>query len=171
MRRLLAALTEHQHLLLALLAAWLILSSPWVSMLGKIPRDPGFFNGAHVWVGLVALLISVTYCVSCLPGGGWRLYFPWLSGRVGLVLSDLRGVFRGRIPAAEGGGLFGAIEGLALLALLATGLTGAGWLWTQATPAAMDWRNLHVLMAHGLAVLIVVHALTAALHVLDFIRD
>ena len=60
---------------------------------------------------------------------------------------------------------------VSLLALLATGLTGAGWLWAQATPAATGWRNLHLLMAHGLAVLIVVHALTAALHVLDFIRD
>ena len=160
-----------QHLIVTLLAAWLILTSPWVAMLRRMPREPGVFDYAHVYVGLTALLFAVTYCLDCSRKGGWRLCFPWLSGQSHVVWSDLRGLFRGRIPAAESGGLFGALAGLTLLAFLAAGLTGAAWLWTQGTPEALDWRGHHFLAVRALTVLIMLHAVAVALHVLDFVRD
>jgi hypothetical protein len=87
------------------------------------------------------------------------------------VWRDLRGLLHGRIPAAEGGGLFGLIEGLLLLALLATAMTGAAWYLTQGSAEALAWRGHHALAVRGLATLFVLHAVSASLHLLDFLRD
>lgn len=162
---------DRLHLVLALLSAWLILTSPWLGMVRQIPRDAGFLNHAHVAAGLAVLALGVAYGAACLRGGGWRLYFPWLAGAGSTVAADLKGILRGRLPAAEGGGLFGAIEGLTLAALLVVAVTGAGWLWFAGTPAAAHWRGVHQLSAQGLTALLILHALSVSLHVLDFLRD
>ena len=162
---------DRLHLALALLCAWLIFTSPWIGMIRQLPRDAGFMNYAHVAAGLAVLALGVVYGAACLRGGGWRLYFPWLAGAAGRVAADLGGILRGRLPAAEGGGLFGAIEGLTLAALMVVAVTGAGWLWFAGTPAAADWRTVHQLSAHCLTALVILHALSVSLHVLDFLRD
>ena len=113
---------------------------------------------------------AIAYAWSCARDGRWRLYFPWSppDPRVG---RDLAGLLRGRIPAAEGGGLFGLIEGLLLLALLATAATGAAWFTAQGTDAAVSWRGQHILAARGLIGLLVLHVVTVSLHLLDLLRD
>ena len=50
-----------------------------------------------------------------MRGGRWKLYFPVAAGNGAAVGRDLAGLLRGKVPAAEGGGLFGAIEGLLLV--------------------------------------------------------
>jgi len=103
--------------------------------------------------------------------GRWRLYFPWVAPQIRTVGSDLAGLLRRRIPAAEGGGLFGLIEGLLLLALLATAATGAAWFMAQGTDAAVSWRGQHILAARGLIGLLVLHVVTVSLHLLDFVGE
>jgi hypothetical protein len=162
---------RRQHLLLALLVVWLVATSPWVHMLRQVPRNAGWLDYAHVGLGALAALLALTYFVACCRGGGWRLYFPWLSGRMGPTVRELRGLFRGELPSAEGGGLFALIEGLLLLATLATGLTGVAWLVLAGTPEAVAWRGYHILAAQGMIALLVLHVLTVSLHLLDFIRE
>lgn len=171
MGRLLARLAASQHLLVALLSAWLIITSPWVHLLRRIPRSAGVLDYAHVVLGLLALLLALSYTASCVRRGGWRLYFPWLSGDLGQVGRELRGLAHGEVPTAEGGGLFALIEGLLLLALLVTAFTGAGWLLAQGSAEALDWRQYHILAARGMIVLLVLHVLSVSLHLLDFIRE
>lgn len=163
--------SRRQHLLLAVLALWLVVTSPWVHMLRRIPRNAGWLDYAHVGLGVLAAVLAVTYLVACCRGGGWRLYFPWLSGRMGATLRELRGLFRGELPTAEGGGLFAFIEGLLLLAIFATGLTGVAWLVLAGTPDAVTWRSYHILAAQGMIALLVLHVITVSLHLLDFIRE
>jgi cytochrome b561 len=167
MGALLERLRDRQHLLVALLSAWLILTSPWISMLRRIPGNAGFLDYSHVIVGFVALLLAVTYAVTCSLGGRWQLYFPFLSGQMGAVGRDLSGLPRGRIPTAEGGGLFALIEGLLLLALLASAVTGAAWFLAQGGTEALTWRQWHLYAARGLAGLILLHVVTVSLHLLD----
>ena len=160
-----------QHLAVALLSTWLIATSPWIAMSRQIPRDAGLLDYSHVVLGFVTLLIAITYTIACTRTGRWRLYFPWLAGQFGIVGRDLVDLLRGRVPAAEGGGLFGLIEGLLLLLLVATATTGAMWFATLGTMDALAWRSHHVFAARGLVGLFVLHVVTVSLHLIDFVRD
>jgi hypothetical protein len=163
-------LARRQHLLLALLAGWLVLTSPWISMLRKVPTEAGFWNYSHLVAGGTCLLVAVTYLAACARGGGWRLYFPWLAGQWSATSRDVRELVRGQIPAAEGGGLFGMIEGLALLALLAAALTGGAWFATQGSDAALEWRAFHIVAARIMVGLVVAHVVSVSLHLVELVR-
>lgn len=162
---------SRQHLLLALVSGWLVLTSPWVHMFRRIPGNAGFLDHSHVVLGLVALPLAVTFTVSCTRRGRWRLYFPWPAGDLAQVRRDLRGLLRREVPTAEGGGLFAMTEGLLLMALLATLITGAGWWLADGAAGAVDWRYNHVLAARGMIALLMLHIVSVSLHLLDFIRE
>ena len=51
-------IAAQQHLALALLTAWLVLTSPWVHMFRRIPRNAGFLDYAHIGLGLLALALA-----------------------------------------------------------------------------------------------------------------
>jgi len=164
-------LAASQHVLVAVLSAWLILTSPWVHMLRRIPRNAGFLEYAHIAIGLVVLVLAVTFTVSCLQLGRWRHYFPWLTGNFSPIGRDVRGLFRGRIPSSEGSGLFGTIKGLLLASLLAAAVTGAGWLVFEGSAEAVHWRRYHIAAAQLMIVCYVLHIIAASLHLLEFIRE
>jgi Prokaryotic cytochrome b561 len=164
-------LAARQHLAVAFLSTWLIVTSPWIAMLRQVPRDAGLLDYGHVVLGFVTLLIAITYTIACTRAGRWRLYFPWQAGQFGAVGRDLGGLLRGRVPAAEGGGLFGLIEGLLLVLLVATATTGAIWFATQGTADALAWRSQHIFAARGLVGCLVLHVITVSLHLIDFVRD
>lgn len=165
------AFVSRHHAAVAVLVAWLLLTSPWVAMLRRVPEEAGFLTQAHVALGLVALVLAATYAGSCVRAGGWRLYFPWATGDLRMVGRDLAGLVRGRIPSADGGGLYAAIEGLLLVALFVTAVTGGGWFAAQGSDAALDWRGWHIVAARTLAALVVLHLLTVTSHLVDFVRD
>jgi cytochrome b561 len=171
MRLLLERLANPLHLLIALLVLWLVASSPWIGMYDRMPDEPGFFNIGHVIAGLAVLAMTLVYGLTCTLGGRWRLYFPWLAGDVAAIGRDIAGIFRGERPMSEGGGLFAAIEGLLLLAVLVTALTGAVWFVTQDSAAAEPWRQAHVLAVRGAIVLTLLHIVSVVLHLLDFMRE
>jgi len=168
---LLERLTARQHVGVALTSVSLIVTSPWIQLVRRIPRDAGALDYGHVLLGLATLLLSATYALSCTRNGRWRVYFPWAAGGLGAVGRDLGGLVRGRVPGAEGGGLFSLLEGVLLVILLATATSGAAWFWTQGSSAALAWRHYHVLLARGLAALIALHVVTTSVHLLDFARD
>jgi hypothetical protein len=161
------ALRNRLHALIVVACAWLVFTSPWVSMLRRIPDGAGFVDYAHVGVGFAGLVLAVGYTWACTVSGGWRTYFPWVSGRSRAVIQDVAGLMRGRIPTAESGGLFAAIEGLLLVALLAVALTGAAWFVLQGSAEAVAWRGHHVFAARVLVGLILAHLLAVATHLLD----
>jgi len=163
--------TDRQHFAVALLALWLIATSPWIAMLRRVPPGAGWLDYAHVAIGFVSLLLCLTYTWSCVRQGRWRLYFPWTGASFGAVARDVAGLLRGRMPAAEGGGLFGFIEGLLLVALGVSATTGAAWFFVQGSDAALEWRGYHVVAVRGLVGLLVLHVVTVSLHLLDFVRD
>lgn len=160
-------LQNRLHLLAVLLCAWLILTSPWVSMLRRLPRGAGFLDYAHVALGLAGLAVALAYTWACVRGARWRLYFPWLAGDLRPAARDVLGLLRGRLPSAEGGGLFAVIEGLLLLVLLLVAATGAAWLLLQGSPEALACRAIHVVAARVLIGLIVAHVLAVATHLLE----
>jgi cytochrome b561 len=162
---------DRLHLALAILSIWLVGTSPWLAMLRRIPAGAGWLDWSHVVLGLAALALAAAYAWTCVRHERRRLYFPWLPPQSTAVLRDLAGLLRGRLPAAEGGGLIGLVEGLLLLALLATGLTGLGWFLTQGGEQALGWRAAHIACARAFFGLLVAHVVTVAFHLLDFVRD
>ena len=46
------------HVAVTLLALWLVTTSPWVSMLRRVPASAGFFDYAHMVLGVVALCVG-----------------------------------------------------------------------------------------------------------------
>jgi cytochrome b561 len=170
-RALLDRLNGPLHLLVALAAAWLLLSSPWIGMYDRMPEEPDWVTLAHVVVGFLALPLGLAYAAAVVQGGRWREYFPYLGGDMGAVGRDLSGIFRGRLPTVEGGGLLPMIEGLVLLALLVSALTGAAWFLVPGTETAVALREAHILAARGFGGLLLLHLAGVALHLLDFVRE
>ena len=162
---------EHLHAALAVLAVWLVLTSPWVSMLRRIPVNAGFFDYAHVALGCIGLGLGVIYAFVVCRGQQFRWFFPWACGHSSAIGRDVAGILRGEVPSAEGPGLYGAIKGLLLIAMVVTGLTGAAWLLQQGTPAAVEWRAWHAVAAWGLIVTGALHVLAVASHLLELMRD
>lgn len=158
------------HLAVSMAALWLIATSPWIGMLRRMPAGAGWIDWAHVAVGWAGLLLGVAYAVACAGGGGWRRLFPWTAAGLACVGRDLAGITRGQWPSAEGAGLYSMIEGLLLAALLVAGIAGAGWYVAQGGDTAMAWRSVHVVSAHVLIGLLVLHALAVATHLLDLAR-
>lgn len=165
------AASDRLHLAIAALSLWLILTSPWVSMLRRIPAGAGWLDYAHVLLGCVLLVPALAYARTCTRAGRWRVYYPYTPALIGGVGRDLAGLVRGRIPASEGGGLFGLIEGLLLVLLLATAASGVAWLLAQGSVEALDWRAHHILSARVFIGLLVLHVVTVAMHLLDLLRD
>jgi len=171
MRSLLDRLNNPLHLLIALGCTWLLASSPWIGLYLALPEEPGWLNLSHVVLGLAMLPLGIVYLAACTVGGRWRLYFPWVAGHLGMIGTDLAGVFRGQRPGSEGGGLFAAIEGLLLIALLAAAASGMLWFLERGSDAAVLWRGHHVVAARAFAVLMGLHVLAVALHLVDLVRD
>jgi thiosulfate reductase cytochrome b subunit len=161
------ALQNRLHVALVIVCAWLVLTSPWVAMLRRMPAGAGVFDYAHVFVGALGLLLALPYAFVCLRGGRWRNHFPWAVGDVRPLARDAAGLLRGRLPSAEGGGLYAVIEGLLLCALLVVAVTGAGWWIAQGTSEALAWRDVHIVGARVLIGLIVAHVLAVATHLFE----
>ena len=155
------------HLAVALTALWLIGTSPWVAMLRRVPASAGWLDRAHVVVGWAGLLLGLAYAMACMGGGGWRRLFAWNANGIAGVGRDVAGLTRGQIPSAEGVGLYAAIEGLLLLALLVAGIAGAGWFMAQGGDTALAWRSVHVVAARVLIGLAVLHVMAVASHLAD----
>jgi cytochrome b561 len=160
-------LQSRLHMAAVLLCAWLIVTSPWVSMLRRIPAGAGLVDWAHVVLGVAALIAGSIYLYACTRGERWRLYFPWLAGDLRAAARDLGGFLHRRLPSAEGGGLFAVIEGLLLLALLVVGVTGVAWLALQGGAEALACRAVHIVAARVLIGLIVAHVLAVAIHLIE----
>jgi hypothetical protein len=161
------SLQNRLHAAVALTCAWLVITSPWVSLLRRVPADAGFFDYAHLVAGLLGFALALAYAHACLRGGRWRTYLPWLAGDVAALAADLRGLLRGRLPSAEGGGLFAVIEGLLLLALLLVAITGVGWWLAAGGSSALDWRAAHVFGARAFVGLAVLHVVAVATHLIE----
>jgi hypothetical protein len=140
--------TNRLHAALVVMAVWLVVTSPWVSMSRRIPSGAGFFDYAHVALGWVALVIGLVYAVALMRGGGWKQYVP-----------------------GKAAGVTGVIEGLLLVAIVVTGATGATWFMLQGSSDAVSWRGWHILSARALIGVGIAHVLAVASHLLDFVRD
>ncbi|MGL5359236.1 MAG: cytochrome b/b6 domain-containing protein, partial [Shewanella sp.] len=163
-------LLERLHVWIVICSLVLVCTSPWIFMGRSLRSNASTFDYLHVYLGLVCTLLSVAFLLRNSLQGKWRLYFAWLVGDWAQLGQDCRGLLKGKLPVAGGKGLFSTVEGIGLLLLLATGLSGVVWFVYQGTPLAMAWRGYHQGLAQAFMGFLVVHILLAVSHVLEFIR-
>ncbi len=157
------------HAGLAIAAIGAFAGSPFVAMAYRLPARFDWANAAHLAFGGAALVLTIAHFAHCTPGARWRLYFPWLEGRVGAITRDAAGLLRSRWPTADGGGLLATIEGLLLVAMLATGGSGVVWWFAQGSDAALACAAWHAVAAWTALALLALHVAGVALHWLDFV--
>ncbi|MCL1036101.1 cytochrome b/b6 domain-containing protein [Shewanella submarina] len=164
-------LSDRLHLLVMLPTVFLLVTSPWIFMARQLPANASFWNLSHVYLGLLTCLLACLFLFTNLLGGTWRQYFPWIAGDIQPLLKDIIGLFKLRLPVAGGRGLFSVIEGLTMLGLVATGITGLMWYLTQGSADALSWRAWHIDSAMMFVGLLCVHVVCALSHLLDFLRQ
>lgn len=164
-------LTSTCHKVLILACSYLIFTSPWVFMARKLMPKTTWWNTAHVYLGLFTALLSLFFIISNLSHGKWKLFFPWLCADIKPLLTDIFNIFKGRMPMSGGCGLFSCIEGLGLIALFGTGLTGTFWFFTQGTADALFWRGIHINFAMGFIVYFIIHIICALSHLIEFLKN
>ncbi|GLS84200.1 cytochrome b/b6 domain-containing protein [Paraferrimonas haliotis] len=161
-------LIKRCHWLAALVCLWLLATAHLVKM-AKLRLSPGFWEYNHQVLGFVALAIALLFFVINCVNGKWRSHFGWLMGKVSWLVTDLKGLAKGKIPTAVEGGLLAAIEGLTMVLFLFVGITGALWQLSSGADAMriLEW---HVNGAYVLIGTLVVHGLTALGHYIETFR-
>ncbi|WP_299804125.1 cytochrome b/b6 domain-containing protein [uncultured Shewanella sp.] len=170
-KRLARKYIDLQHVLIIIISAYLIFTSGSILIGRQLRTHASFWDQSHVYLGLIAAFLSITFVITTCLKGKWRQYFPWLIADFSQLKSDILGLFKGKIPIAGGRGLFSVVEGIGMLLFLGVGLTGIAWFATQGSTDALMWRGYHIQLAQGFIGFIVLHVIFACLHLLDFFRN
>lgn len=170
-KRLARKYIDLQHVLIIVISAYLIFTSGSILIGRSLRANASFWDQSHVYLGLIGAFLSITFVITTCLKGKWRQYFPWLIADFSQLKSDILGIIKGKLPIAGGRGLFSVVEGVGMLLFLAIGITGIAWFATQGSSDALMWRGYHIQFAQGFIGFIVVHAIFACLHLLDFIRN
>ncbi|WP_432395052.1 cytochrome b/b6 domain-containing protein [Shewanella glacialipiscicola] len=164
-------LMTYLHVGIVILSSLLVCTSPWIMMLRRVPDNAGLWDYLHVYLGLACTGLGIIFLINNCLQSKWRQYFGWLVGDGMQLKQDIVGLVKGKFPIAGGKGLFSAIEGIGMLLLVATGLSGLIWLLFQGTATAIELRGYHQLFAQAFIGFLVVHLLLAISHIIDFIRQ
>ena len=159
------------HLWIVLSVGLLVCTSPWIFIGRSLRANASIWDYLHVYLGLIAAALGILFLLRNSIQGKWHQYFAWLVGDWGQLIQDIKGLFKGKLPVAGGKGLFSTVEGIGMLLLVATGVTGALWFFYQGTPLAMTWRSYHQVCADVFIGFLVVHLVLVASHIIEFIRQ
>lgn len=171
LRSLCRVIMAQLHVWIVVSTILLVCSSPWIFMGRRIPDNASFWDYLHVYLGLACTVLGILFLLSNTLRGKWHQYFGWLAGDWTQLKQDVVGLAKGKFPVAGGKGLFSAIEGIGMLLLVATGVTGLVWFIVQGTPTALTWRGYHQVFAQAFIGFLILHLVLAASHILDFIRQ
>ncbi|QYJ79557.1 cytochrome b/b6 domain-containing protein [Shewanella acanthi] len=166
-----SALLTRLHLLIVLSCTLLVCTSPWILIGKNLRNQASAWDYLHVYLGLVCAALALLFLLRNTLQGKWHQYYAWLVGDWSQLGADIKGLFKGRLPVAGGKGLFSAIEGIGMLLLLATGLSGVFWFAYQGSAAALEWRAYHQIFADIFVGFLVVHLVLAISHIIEFIRQ
>ncbi|MFT5789351.1 MAG: hypothetical protein ACI8SJ_001467 [Shewanella sp.] len=171
LQQLLDKCIARQHIVIIFTVAYLVLTSGWVLIGRSLKANASLWDLSHVYLGLFTAFLALSFFITTCLKGKWRQYFPWLVADFSQLISDFKGLTKGKLPIAGGRGLFSIVEGVGLLIFLAVGVTGVLWFVTQGSGDALLWRSYHIYCAKGFVGFIGVHIVFACLHLLDFIRN
>lgn len=162
-------LATRLHVLVLLPTVLVLGSSPFLLMGRRLRENASVWDFTHVYLGLLLVPLSILLFCYCLSGGRAKQFFP-LFEPSGLI-SDLKGLIKGKLPKGGGNGLFSLLEGICALLLVATAVTGLGWFLTEGSSEALVWRGWHKDLGLAFFIALIAHLLAAVSHLLDFFRN
>jgi len=121
LQKVLNVFVARQHIMIIISVAYLILTSSWILMGRSLRNNASLWDLSHVYLGLFAAVLAVSFLITTCLKGKWRQYFPWLIADFSQLKSALQGLVKGKLPIAGGRGLFSIVEGLGLLIFFSCG--------------------------------------------------
>lgn len=122
---------------------------------------------SHITIGLLLLFISITFIVIELSKHGFAYFFPYLSGDITQLKSDINQLKSLEIPALAPKGLAAIIQGLGLGALFLVVVSGATWFlfWLNDIPLAGEVKEIHELLTGLIEAYVIGHGVMGMLHI------
>jgi cytochrome b561 len=122
---------------------------------------------AHISVGLSLLLLAIVFTVVEFSKHGFSYFYPYLSGDLSQLKSDLSKLKSLEVPDASPKGLAAVIQGLGLGAILLVALSGTTWfvLWLYDLALANDVKEIHQLLTGLIEAYIIGHGGMGLMHI------
>ncbi|MEC4724375.1 hypothetical protein HWQ46_02280 [Shewanella sp. D64] len=116
------------HALILFWVLWQLLLSFGMHIQGDTPFGKiTVIDKLHIYGGLGLFILTIIFFSTLLNRRKVADLYPWLSGNLHGLKSDLHTLLSRRLPDPTPGGLAATIEGLGLLALLLAVFTGLLW--------------------------------------------
>jgi len=162
------------HLMVILLVVSQLITSNLVR-LDQVGYGAAFSWGtwAHILPGLTLAAIMTIFVLVELFCRGLKDFYPYLWGNLAQLKSDVKQLARLKLPAAEPGGLPAVVQGLGLVLLCLTLLSGLAWYLLVQSNAGTAHAAVAVHEAlTGLVVVYVIgHGGMGLLHMLLWLRS
>jgi cytochrome b561 len=122
---------------------------------------------AHISVGLSLLLLAIVFTVVEFSKHGFSYFYPYLSGDLSQLKSDLSKLKSLEVPNASPKGLAAVIQGLGLGAILLVALSGTTWFVLRLYDLALanDVKEIHQLLTGLIEAYIIGHGGMGLMHI------
>ena len=169
----LTPLTRYLHYSILLLVLLQIVLSNFIEINdeGEIGQNiiEYYSTWAHISVGLLLVVLALAFAFAMveLSKHGFSYFYPYLSGDITQLTSDLKKMKSLKIPEASPKGLAAVVQGLGIGALLLVALSGATWfiLWSYNYVLASDAKEFHELLTGLIEAYVVGHGGMGLIHI------
>jgi len=162
--------------IIALISSQLIVSNFMAfSDTGDISSNTIEFYGTwlHIITGLILIPVAITFLFVELRRHSLKYFFPYLYGEFTQLSSDIKHLFKLKLPEESDYGITGSIQGLGLGALLLVLLTGLLWFitWNANLSWSDDIEDLHKLLTGLVQAYMIGHGVMGVLHIFVYSKS
>jgi len=140
-----------------------------ISKSGKISHHiiEYFATWTHISTGLLLVLLASIFILAEFTKHGFFYFYPYLSGDLSQLKSDINKMKSLEIPETTSGGLVAIVQWLGLGALLLVVSSGAAWflLWSYDSSLAHYVKEIHELLTGLIEAYVVGHGGIGLVHI------
>lgn len=131
-----------------------------------------FTGWLHMWGGASAAALMLLLTGLSLKHRGLKYFYPYLWGDISQLWRDVRASLRFKLVPPSPGGLGAVLQGLGLVALWLTAVSGLLWfaLWQADVTAAPALRTAHGWLAWLMVLYVIGHGGMELVHFIDWQR-
>lgn len=165
----------HIAVLLLVISQILVSNLMEINDKGEIGHKAFEYYGtwAHIITGMVLAPLVLGFVVVELKRYGFGYFFPYLSGDVAQIKSDLAQLFKFQVPEPSPKGLAAVVQGLGMGALCLTLVAGLIWFyaWFNGMAFANDAKEVHETLTGLVEAYVVGHGAIGVLHIYNHVKS